>query len=313
MAVSATVLAAVVPGAAAAVSQEQPGVAAARQGTAAAPEPCPGTQPGVHVFAKGGVPVLDWRENLEFDGRGALWVSHALKGVEGYRPDGTKFATVPVPSPAGIRRGPDGAMYVNYGQIPVPHGSGIMTFDPAHPDRAPRKVVDGLLGINGLAIDGQGNFYLGREFAPTLLKLRPDGTEDKDWTAAADVFGTNGLALADGRLYASTSVHPRSPVEQVPLDDPAAHTRLADLSPSVLGFKGLDDLTVVGGQVYAVAFGAGEIIRIDRASGESCVLVDGLHSPTSARAPLGFGGHDPENELFVTEASGRIVRIGPLT
>ncbi|QKW10273.1 hypothetical protein HUT18_31575 [Streptomyces sp. NA04227] len=288
-----------------------PATAVASPARAAAPvtDTCPGAKPEVTVFKEGGVPVLDWRENLEFDGRGTLWVSHAARGVEGYRPDGTRYAAVDVPSPAGIRRGPDGAMYVNYGQIPVPNGSGIMRFDPRHPERAPEKVVDGLLGINGLAIDGAGNFYLGREFAPTVLKLRPDGSRDERWTAAADVFGTNGLAVADGTLYTTSTVHPRSPVEAVPLDDPGAHRRLADLSGSPLDFKGLDDLTVVGDHLYAVAFVTGQIIRVDRGTGAACVVVAGLHGPTSARAPLGFGSHDPQRELFVTEASGRILRV----
>ncbi len=188
------------------------GAAQARTATALGLPAC-GTAVSTTVFHDGGIPLLDWRENLAFDGRGSMWVSHNVRGqVEGYTPDGVLRTTLNVPSPGGIQLGPDGRMYVNYGLLPNPQGAGIMRFDPGEAQPTPVPVVSGLSGINGLAIDDDGNFYLGRELSPTVLKLRPDGTEDTAWTAAARVFGTNGVTIADGQLYASVLLDLQSSV-----------------------------------------------------------------------------------------------------
>lgn len=68
-------------------------------------------------------------------------------------------------------------------------------------------------------------------------------------------------------------------------------------------------MEAIGGKIYVVAFLTGELLRVDAATGKACVLVSGLQLPTSARSPKGFGDLDPARELFVSEASGRIVRI----
>ncbi|MFD0381972.1 hypothetical protein ACFQ2B_04740 [Streptomyces stramineus] len=105
------------------------------------------------VFREGGVPLLDWRENLEFDGRGTLWVAHIAKHrVEGYAPDGTLRTSFPVNGPGGLRRGPDGMMYVNFGVNPLSSwasGGGVMRFDPAAAHPRPEKVVEGCPASTG--------------------------------------------------------------------------------------------------------------------------------------------------------------------
>lgn len=276
---------------------------------AAAPGRC-GERTAVTVFRDGGVPLLDWRENLEFDGRGTLWVSHMKKDrVEGYAPDGTLRTSVPVPGPGGIRRGPDGMMYVNFGAKPPAVDGGVMRFDPAAAEPRAEKVFGGTPGINGLAIDSGGAFYLSRTLATGILKVRPDGTRDEEWTRKADVFGANGLEIVGDQLYASVLVNGSSPVVRVPLADPARHTTVTRLSHTVLDGKSLDDLTLFRGALVVAAFRSGELIRVDPATGRSCVLVDGLRMPTSVRVPRAFGDHDGRRELFVTEASGRVVRV----
>ncbi|WP_130342668.1 SMP-30/gluconolactonase/LRE family protein [Herbihabitans rhizosphaerae] len=275
---------------------------------------CAGPAPSVDVFKAGGLPLADWRENLEFDGRGRLWVSHINNSqVEGYDASGRLVATIPVPSPGGIRRGVDGLMYVNFGIGPADaltgKPSGLMRFDSTL-DRPTASVFATLPGgINGLAVDGAGNFYFGREFAPSVLKVRQDGSIDQAWTDAAGVFGTNGVTVLGSELYATVLVHPSSPVARVPLADPGAHATVADLSPLPVLPKGLDDLEARGDALYVTAFVSGELLRVDRATGRTCVLVSGLITPTSVRVPVGFGDADPARELFVTEASGRIVRV----
>ncbi|MFD3577122.1 SMP-30/gluconolactonase/LRE family protein [Streptomyces sp. NPDC058644] len=276
-------------------------------------ERCPG-RASVEVFKEGGVPILDWRENLEFDGRGTLWVAHIMKHrVEGYAPDGTLRTSFPVNGPGGIRRGPDGMMYVNYGVNPLTSalsgGGGIMRFDPAAARPEPEKFVDGVSGINGLAMDADGNFYLSRELATGVVKIRPDGTKDEAWTRAADVFGTNGLEIVGDQLYSSVITDAASPVVRIPLKNPAGHTRVTELSPNPLDIKLLDDLTSFDGDLVVASFRDGELIRVDPDTGSSCVLVSGLRMPSSVRVPRGFGDHDARRELFVVEASGRIVKV----
>ncbi|GAA2925264.1 hypothetical protein GCM10020221_21530 [Streptomyces thioluteus] len=247
------------------------------------------------VFRRAASPWADWRENLEFDGHGTLWVSHITKNrVEGYAPDGTLRTTVPVSGPGGIRRGPDGRMYVNYGVAPLARDGGIARFDPTAAHPRPEKVVTGTPGINGLAIDDAGNFYLTRELATGILKIRPDGTRDEEWTRQAAVFGTNGLAVAGDRLYASVLVDLTSRLVRIPLDDPSRWSTVARLSPNPLKAKALDDLTVLDdGDVVVASFGRGELLRVTPSTGRSCVLAAGLRMPTSVRAPRNFGGYDP--------------------
>ncbi|MEU8580927.1 SMP-30/gluconolactonase/LRE family protein [Streptomyces abikoensis] len=305
MAMAGSLLAALVVGG--------PGVGGAASATAAGnaerPDLC-GRPAAVSVFHDGGVPLLDWRENLEFDGRGTLWVSHVTRNrVEGYAPDGTLKASFPVPGPGGIRRGPDGLMYVNFGVNPLERDGGVMRFDPAAAEPRAQKVFGGTPRINGLAIDSAGNFYLSRELATGILKVRPDGTRDEEWTRKADVFGTNGLEIVGDQLYASVLVNGTSPVVRVPLAGPARHTTVTRLSRTVLDGKFLDDLTAFGGDLVVAAFRSGELIKVDPVTGRSCVLVSGLRMPTSVRVPRAFGDHDGRRELFVTEASGRVVTV----
>ncbi|MEU1673739.1 hypothetical protein ABZ752_17130 [Streptomyces roseifaciens] len=264
----------------------------------------------VEVFRKGGVPVLDWRENLEFDGRGTLWVAHLIKNrVEGYAPDGTLKTSFPVSGPGGLRRGPDGMMYVNYGVSPLATDGGIMRFDPAAATPKPEKVVGGIRGINGLAVDTAGNFYLSRELATGIVKVRPDGTKDEEWTRAADVFGANGLEIAGDQLYVSAITDTSSPVYRIPLNDPARRTTVTHLSRNLLDMKFLDDLTYVDGSLVVASFRDGQLIRVNPDTGRSCVLASGLHMPSSIRVARGFGEHSAQKALFVVEASGRILKV----
>ncbi|MCD9140982.1 SMP-30/gluconolactonase/LRE family protein [Streptomyces albireticuli] len=269
------------------------------------------TQPArLDVFREGGLPLLDWRENLEFDGRGTLWVAHLTKNrVEGYAPDGTMKASFPVSGPGALRRGPDGMMYVNYGVNPLTPGAGIVRFDPAAAHPKAEKVVAGISGINGLAIDAEGNFYLSRELATGILKIRPDGTKDEAWTKAADVFGANGLEIVGDQLYASVITDTTSPIVRIPLKDPAARTTVTKLSHNILDTKVLDDLTHFDGDLVVASFRKGQLLRVDPATGATCVLAEGLRMPSSVRVARAFGDNDPRRDLFVVEASGRIVKV----
>ena len=61
-------------------------------------------------------PLLDFAENLGYDAHGNLWVSRVFRNVvQRYDSGGRVTAEVPVESPGAIRSGPDGALYVVYG------------------------------------------------------------------------------------------------------------------------------------------------------------------------------------------------------
>jgi sugar lactone lactonase YvrE len=277
---------------------------------------CPGVPATVSVFHPGGIPLLDWRENLAFDGLGGMWVSHLMSNeVERYDSAGRLTMTVHVASPGAIVLGRDGLLYVVFGDIPTsaldPASAGVVRFDPRAANPVPQTFVSDLAGANGLAIDAAGNLYVSNETGTGIYKVRPDGSMDAAWTASASVFGTNGLAIVGGDLYANVTFDPRSGIQRVPLADPVVHAPAAQLSLNPLTLpKGLDDLTPNGaGDLYTVAFLAGQLLRVDPATGSSCVLASGLFLPTSVRRPVAFGPYNTDADLFVTEASGPILHI----
>jgi hypothetical protein len=120
------------------------------------------------------------------------------------------------------------------------------------------------------------------------------------------------LAVIGDDLYVDITIDARSTIERIPLADPSKHTVAAQLSSlgGALIPKGLDDLTAVGPHtVVAAGFVSGELLRVDLSSGSACVLASGLELPTSVRRPIGFGGFDANSDLFVTEASGRVLHV----
>ena len=58
-----------------------------------------------------------------------------------------------------------------------------------------------------------------------------------------------------------------------------------------------------------VGFASGELLAVNPATGQACVLVSGLLTPTAVQFPVAFGSFDPARDPFVTEATGRILHI----
>ncbi len=278
----------------------------------------------VSVFHPGGVPLKDWLEQLAFDGHGGMWVSPINQNfVERFDAKGTLTKTVPVPGPGGLILGPDGLIYVNISS--GPSAPGVMRFDPTQINPVAQLFVSGLPGVNGDAFDNAGNLYVSTEDQPpSVLRIRPDGTRDAPWEQAAAFYGANGLAVDGHNLFASITFDQRSPIEIVPIADPAAHRVFADLSLGVLSRqpavnppdpraplvpKGLDDMTLgPDGQLYVVGFSSGELLRVDPRTAKACVVVSGLETPTAVQFAVGFGVFDSA-DLFITETSGRIVHV----
>lgn len=292
---------------------------------------CAGPAVEVSLFKQIGGPYEQALENLGFDGLGAMWVSNATGNrVHKIAANGTDLGSFALPAPGALTMGPDARMYANFGDAIVGSAlrtgqAGVVRFDPAAADPSgivPQPFASGLDMANGGIFDGDGNYYTSNDVGDELAKISPDGSVDKEWIS---LWGTNGLVVADGFMYAAITFDQRSPIERIPLDDPAAHSTLtqttfgvASLQPAVytdpnvgaplLGVKGLDDMTLgPDGALWVVANGTGELIRVDRATGEACLVASGLQNPSSIRFAASFGPWT--GDAFITEFSGAIRRV----
>lgn len=270
--------------------------------------PCEGQAPTVAPFGDASLPVLGWRENLVFDGRGRMWVSSVLENrVDGYDAAGHRVASVEVGSPGGLAVGAGGEVFVVTDPLVVAPTSTIRAFDPDSPRPHARLVATLPGGKNGLAADAEGNLYATGENAAGVTRVRPDGTVDEGWSARAAVHGTNGIAVRDRTAFVSVTFATDTVLHAIPLDRPEEHratvlTRLPELA------RGLDDLAVTEDAIYAAGMTGGEILRVDRASGAACVLVGGIPGPTSVRVAEGFGGFGAR-DLFVTSVDGTVRHV----
>ncbi|MGW4351029.1 SMP-30/gluconolactonase/LRE family protein [Nocardia sp. NPDC004582] len=241
-------------------------------------------------------PLLDWSENLTFDeATGSFWVSRAQRDVvEKYDGDARLVASVPVRGPGAVRRGPDGLMYATFGNSPLSAlsgGSGVVRFDPAAAEPKPEVFVSGLGQANGAAFDADGTLYVADTSANTVLRIRPDGSIDADWTArghaalAALGLGADGIVAADGVLYVTLLESPTARVVALPIDDPARATVAVDLAPAPLSGPVLpDDLAIVDGLLY-IATGSGQLVLADPVAHTSCTLLSGQPLTSVAVAP----------------------------
>jgi sugar lactone lactonase YvrE len=258
--------------------------------------------------------LVGWADNVVFDGHGGMWVSRVIANeVQRFDPSGKVTKVVSIEGPAGMALGPDGLLYVNQDLVGV-GAAKIARFDPTDENPEPEVFATGLPGANGLAADGDGNLYVGIVGpmtigqVPSLVKVLPDGTIDQAWSALADFANANGIVVSGDTLYVNRWTDKNSPIEEVPIDDPAMHTKAAQLTPDQpLVPKVLDDLTMGSdGQLYTVAYASGELLRVDPSTGEACVVANGFVTPTSVHAPEAFGDLDPDRHMFVTESTGRI-------
>lgn len=257
---------------------------------------------------RGAQTPVNWRENLAFDGRGRMWVSNYVGNrIEAYDPTGRQVASIAAKGPGGLALGPDGRMQVNTDIVLGGNGT-ISSFDPADPAPSLRIDVPKVSGHNGLAVDDQGRRYVTGEGSPTVRRYAADGTLDTAWTTAAAAAGSNGIRVDGNTVYATRLGDPKSSVVAFGVDNPAPRT-VAELSPWVVNWKGLDDLAVVGDNLYVAGFISGEVIRVNKRTGANCLVANGIITPTSVRAPVGFGDTDPTRDLFITAADGAIHRL----
>lgn len=276
-------------------------------------------------------------ENLGFDGLGNLWISNSTKGrVEKYDAAGVLRGFFTLASPGALTLGPDGLMYANLGASAAgallkTGVAGVVRFDPAAPITDPGSFASvyasGWNMANGGIFDTAGNYYTSNDFDVELTKILPSGSIDQAWTDAADIWGTNGLVVKGDFLYAAVTFDQRSAIERIPLGQPQAHSTAArttfgvvslqpavypnpDASKPLPGVKGLDDMTLgPDGNLWVVANGTGELLRVTPETGASCLVAGGLRNPSSVRFSRTFGTYSGTSDLFITEFSGAIKHI----
>ncbi|WP_146165306.1 MULTISPECIES: SMP-30/gluconolactonase/LRE family protein [Nocardia] len=286
--------AAVLPSALAPVHAEAPG--------------CPASS--VEQLLPAQAPLLDFAENLGYDAQGNLWVSRVFRNVvQRYDSGGHVTAEVPVDAPGAVRLGPDGALYVVFGDssaglLPGAHSSGVVRFDPGADHPAPQVYVSGLGMANGAAFDGAGNLYVA-DTAHGVVKVRPGGSVDADWTARAAESGVNGIVLQGDSLYATLYQSLDGRIVRLPVDAPQAQTTVASVTVGALPLTALpDDLTVGPDGMLYVATTTGRLVRVDPATGGVCTVADlGVPATSVAKVPT------DDRALLVTMGTGTVLRV----
>jgi sugar lactone lactonase YvrE len=263
------------------------------------------------VVLPAGTPGLDWAENLGYDAHGELWVSRVLRNqVQRYDRAGRVTATVTVASPGAVRLGPDGLMYVTFGDTsadlaPGANNGGVVRFDPNSPTPVAQTFVTGLGMANGAAFDAAGNLYVA-DTAHGVVRIRRDGAIDTAWTAQAVNRGANGIVVDGDAVDVTLYLSPTGRILRIPIADPSAQTVVADNTIGATGVSALpDDLTVgPDGSLYD-ATTSGSVVRIDPATHTLCTVYTGPE-------PLAAVAVAPDRSLLVSTLVGDVLRVVPV-
>src|SRR4051812_40714697 len=261
---------------------------------------------------KGGLGSL---ENLEFDGTGGMLLSASGPGaIEKLMPDGTLSTLVPDVNSPGGQRVVDRTLYFNTGDATQSGLAGTAdgTLERFDLDTGARTTfASGLTMPNGLAILPNGDFVVSRDIGSgtgiTRVPAGDPGHPQANWAAIDD---QNGMAVdpTGTWLYADQTFTADSAVYRIRIADPSEKSVVATLAGPTP--KGLDDLTIdADGVLYLAANGTGEVIRLDPATKEHCVIASGLQNPSSLK--FGRGPGWVADHLYVTSFDGTVRELKP--
>ena len=275
------------------------GVALPAGASATALRACEGVGPVTTVVRDG-----QTLESSAFDGAGRLlyddWLGGQVRALDAPTSKPRGLGTLRFPG--GIARAADGRIAIAEGNgfASLIGGSSVHLLDPATGVRT--RVAAKMVGANGLARAADGTTYASDTPAGVIDRVAPDGQVTKAWWRGSG--GPNGLALsADGRtLFASLSLSSR--VVAIDTTTKAMRTilRVAGLAPVPDGLA-ID----AAGQLYVALYLAGEVLRIDPATGVGCRLARGLQLPTSIALAPPAGDFD-QTSAYVT-SFGAVKRI----
>lgn len=277
------------------------------------PPPPPSCTPWAQRTVASGLAVL---ENLEFDGRGGMWLSSTTyNGILRLTPDGkTSVFLAGVKAPGGLRLR-DGRLYFNTGNAFLSGIFGIPdgTLDYVDLRTGTRATATrGLTMPNGLVFLPNGDAVVSRDVGrgTGMTRIPADDTAHPQvrWVNLDD---TNGMAVdPSGRwLYTVETFKWPSRVYRISIHDPSRVEVVAQLGWNGIP-KGLDDMTIDGrGNLYIAANLAGQVIRVDPYTGSSCVIASGLWFPSSVK--FGRGPGWSSHSLYVTGFDGRVRELTP--
>ncbi|WP_186818934.1 SMP-30/gluconolactonase/LRE family protein, partial [Nocardia ninae] len=252
-----------------------------------------------------GIPVLDWSENVGYDAQGNLWVSRIYRNeVQRYDRSGALTATVPVEFPGAVRSGPDGLLYVVYGDSPTSaiRPGGVVRFDPAAADPKPEVFVSGLTMPNGATFDAAGHLYVATMSG--VIRVRADGSVDTAWTEKAAEAGANGIVMQGNSLYVTVNGSTLGQLVRIAIDDPNAQTVVANLASPLPGVPDFaDDLHIDADGILYVTTLSGRLVRVDPATGAACAVLTGQPLTSVVATP------GQPNQLLAGTESGAVLRI----
>lgn len=237
-------------------------------------------------------------------GYGAVWK---------VSPDGTATTVLAAyhngPAPAGLVVDAPGNVYF---ALPDPGGTngGVYRLTgEGDPERLPG--TENIIVPNGLALDKQGNLFVGDSVLGAVWRISFDGSAPAEiWLqhelvagCTPEDFGANGVAFWKGDLYVANTG--RGALVHVPIlsdgspGDPAIVAGNLDCEPE--GLFGMDGLALdVHGNVYALLVLQNKLVRIDPTDGTFTTLLteeDGLWNPAS----IAFGtGKGDRESIFIT-------------
>jgi sugar lactone lactonase YvrE len=229
-------------------------------------------------------------------------------------PDGAVTTLVPNVNAPGGQRVVDRVLYFNTGDSAQSGIAGTAdgTIDRFDLDTGVRTTfASGLTMPNGLAILPNGDFVVSRDIGMgtgiTRVPATDPGHPETNWAKLDD---QNGMAVdpTGTWLYAVQTFTADSAVYRIRISEPTDMSVVATLAGPTP--KGLDDMTIDGGGLlYIAANGTGEVIRLDPASGDHCIIATGLQNPSSVK--FGRGPGWPAKNLYVTSFDGTVRELTP--
>lgn len=283
-------------------------VPAAPAGAASTLPDCRGSRPAPRDLLTGQGAI----ESLAFDARGRLLFTdrtHNALMVVAHRGGRPRVLASGIVDGGGIAFDGKGRIYVGFGNniangqaAPAVGNAGLYVVDP----RTGRKrvYVRGLSMANGVVRTRNGTFFASDDFRPSLDRVSPRRVVTRAWSAAPY---TNGLALGPGErwLYANRS---GAPTAILRIDTRTGAFSTWASPPAADGGSFLDGLTRGrGNTLYAAAFGAGEVWRIDGRR-RFCALARGSAALSSVAVSPGRRGF-PRHALYAAGYAGKVLEL----